>query len=193
MPRRSAYANHCGLAAALELIGDRWTMLVVRDLVLGPRRFAQLQHHLRTIAPDVLTNRLRSLGEAGLIEHTGSTYALTDEGRSLVPTMRELARWGAPHLPEVPRDGTLSGYGVLTSIVLAGAGPADGITCTVAFEVEGETVILTVSPEGNHPYPGATAELTWQGGAADLYSLVTGQRPAANDVEDVLAGCLVRA
>lgn len=192
MPRRSAYANHCGVAAALELVGDRWTMLVLRDLVLGPRRFAQLQTHLRTVAPDVLTARLRALGDAGLIDHLGVDYSLTDEGRRLVPAMAALARWGAPHLPEVPRDGTLSAYGVLTSLVLVGTGPPDGPTRTVAFEVDGETAIITVSPEGNRPSPGTTADLTWHGRAADLYALAVGQRPATDAVEQLLSGCLVR-
>lgn len=190
MPRRRAYSNHCGLAAALELVGDRWTMLVLRDLVLGPRRFAQLQAGLGSVAPDVLTQRLRSLTASGLVERAGTAYRLTSGGRGLVPAMRALAVWGGPHLPDTPAAGSLSAHGVLTSLVLAAAGSRGGVTRTIRFEIDDEVAIVTLSPQGNQPASGE-ADHAYTGTASELLALLCAQTTPRNDIERSLAGLLV--
>lgn len=105
------YGQYCGLARALDAVGDRWALLVVRDLLSGPHRFGELQTSLSRIPSNVLTNRLKELEAVGVVERVvlpsparGTAYALTDLGRGLEPTLVALGRWGAPMLGE-PREG----------------------------------------------------------------------------------------
>lgn len=103
-----AYGQYCGLARALELIGDRWGLLVVRDLMIGPRRFGELAEGLAGITTSVLTQRLKELEATGLVRREPTTegrrglvYVLTPTGRALEPAMIELGRWGAHTLAEM--------------------------------------------------------------------------------------------
>jgi len=96
------YGQYCGLARALELVGGRWALLVVRDLLTGPKRFSELQEGLHGIPTNVLTSRLRELEEAEIVErrvqpHPGSgvVYALTDYGLELEEPVLRLGFWGA--------------------------------------------------------------------------------------------------
>jgi DNA-binding HxlR family transcriptional regulator/putative sterol carrier protein len=96
------YGQYCGLARALELVGGRWALLVVRDLLTGPKRFSELQEGLHSIPTNVLTSRLRELEEAEIVErrvqaHPGSgvVYALTDYGLELEEPVLRLGFWGA--------------------------------------------------------------------------------------------------
>jgi DNA-binding HxlR family transcriptional regulator len=100
MPR--LYDDPCGLARALNLVGDRWALLIVRELLLGPKRFAQLRRGLPGASQSMLTSRLAELHEAGLVRRRrlgppASTWAyeLTDRGRDLEPALLELASWGS--------------------------------------------------------------------------------------------------
>jgi len=96
------YHQFCGVAKALDLVGERWTLLVVRDLLLGPRRFGELASALVGISPALLTTRLVGLVEHGLVERTGSgrgqRYCLTAQGRALEPVVLALGRFGAQYL-----------------------------------------------------------------------------------------------
>lgn len=99
------YAQFCALARAAEVVGERWTLLIVRDLTLGPLRFSDLRRRLNTVSPSVLSERLTQLEQRGLIERrvlgppAGSTvYALTEMGRALKPAMIELTKWGVRFL-----------------------------------------------------------------------------------------------
>jgi DNA-binding HxlR family transcriptional regulator len=103
------YRHFCMTARALEVIGERWSLLVVRDLLAGPRRFTALARSLNPITPTRLTDRLRRLEAAGVIERepaeTGREvwYRLTDAGRALEPAIDELTFWGIEHAKERPR------------------------------------------------------------------------------------------
>jgi DNA-binding HxlR family transcriptional regulator len=103
------YRHFCMGARALEVIGERWSLLIVRDLLPGPRRFTDLVRSLNPITPTRLTDRLRRLEAAGVIERepaeTGNEvwYRLTDAGRDLGPAIDELAFWGIEHAREPPR------------------------------------------------------------------------------------------
>ena len=106
MAKRS-YQQYCGLAAALDVVGERWALLVVRDLVPGPRRFTDLFEGLPGIATDVLADRLRSLEAAGAVEQVevrhpvpAKVYALTTRGHELAAIAGRLATWGMPLLPD---------------------------------------------------------------------------------------------
>ena len=99
------YGQFCGLARALDLVGGRWALLVVRDLLTGPKRFGELQEGLQGIPTNVLTSRLRELEEAGIVERRvrshpggGVDYALTEYGLELEEPVLRLGFWGAKAL-----------------------------------------------------------------------------------------------
>ncbi|CAM3022529.1 winged helix-turn-helix transcriptional regulator [Skermania piniformis] len=97
-----SYGDACGIARALDLIGDRWSLLVVRELVLGPKRYTDLQAGLGRIGPDVLSQRLRDLEAAGLVRRSTvggpgrvRVYELTARGVELEPVLHALGRFGS--------------------------------------------------------------------------------------------------
>jgi DNA-binding HxlR family transcriptional regulator len=92
------YGQFCPVAKAAELIGERWTLLIVRELLFGSTRYADLQRGLGRISPSVLSQRLKSLCDAGIIVKTkgkdGPEYLLTDSGRELMPLVEVAGTWG---------------------------------------------------------------------------------------------------
>jgi DNA-binding HxlR family transcriptional regulator len=95
------YGQFCSAARALDVLGDRWAMLVVRELLLGPKRYTDLLDGLPGVGTNVLAVRLRELEEAGIIAReklpppaASTVYVLTDDGAALRPVVDELARWG---------------------------------------------------------------------------------------------------
>ena len=107
------YDHFCVLARALERVGDRWTLLVVRDLLGGPRRFTDLMARLGGITPKTLAQRLRELTEAGIVEVDRAAgrrevwYRLTPAGDELAPAVEALALWGLRHARRPPLPGEL--------------------------------------------------------------------------------------
>ncbi|CRZ18118.1 winged helix-turn-helix transcriptional regulator [Mycolicibacterium neworleansense] len=106
-----SYGQHCALAKSLDLVGDRWTLLVVRDLLDGPKRYGDLLGTLAPIATDMLAGRLRDLEAHGLVrKHTlpkpasTTVYELTDDGRALEDVINAYTRWGR-HLIETRAPG----------------------------------------------------------------------------------------
>jgi DNA-binding HxlR family transcriptional regulator len=105
------YRHFCMTARALEVVGERWSLLIVRDLLPGPRRFTDLARSLDPITPARLTDRLRRLEAAGVITRRSATqgrevwYQLTDAGFDLGPAIDELTFWGIEHAKEPPRPG----------------------------------------------------------------------------------------
>jgi len=104
MTRRS-YRQHCALARALDLVGERWTLLVVRELLTGPKRYRDLLANLPGMGTNLLATRLRDLQEADLVEHDEAHYSLTPRGCELEPAVLALARFGAPLLAEGSGNG----------------------------------------------------------------------------------------
>lgn len=107
---RRTYDQYCPVAAALDLLGDRWTLLVIRELLLGPKRYRDLERALPGISPNLLSERLRHLEDAGLTTREDleppaacTVYRLTDEGRAARDVVGALARFGATHLPAPKR------------------------------------------------------------------------------------------
>jgi len=93
-----SYQDPCGIARALDLIGERWALLIVRELVFGPKRFTDLKLGLSGASPNVLSQRLRELEAAGVVRRRkpgAALYELTDWGRELHPILLQLGRWGA--------------------------------------------------------------------------------------------------
>jgi DNA-binding HxlR family transcriptional regulator len=110
---KRTYGQYCGMARALEMVGERWALLIIRDLLVGPRRFTDLLRGLPRIPTNVLTTRLQELEEAGVVRRraqarpaTGVVYELTEYGRELEDAVLLLARWGAQSLGQ-PRPGEI--------------------------------------------------------------------------------------
>lgn len=108
---RRSYADPCGVARALDAVGERWALLVVRELSLGARRFGQLRSGLPGISPNVLSQRLHELEQAGVVERyllpapsNTTVYELTEQGRALDPVLQALGRWGADGPPVTSRE-----------------------------------------------------------------------------------------
>lgn len=108
---KRTYGQYCAVARALDVIGERWTVLVVRELLTGPKRFTDLLSGLDAIGPNLLTARLKQLEADGLIRKStlpppaaSAVYELTEAGRALEPVLVELIRWGrrvmGPRLPD---------------------------------------------------------------------------------------------
>ena len=107
MAARRDYFDGCGAAHALDLVGERWALLVVRELMLGPKRFTDLRTGLPHASPNVLSQRLRELEDAGVLRRrrlpppaASAVYELTEWGLELEPVLQTLGRWAARSLPE---------------------------------------------------------------------------------------------
>jgi DNA-binding HxlR family transcriptional regulator len=99
------YGQYCAMAKGLDVIGDRWTLLIVRELLLrGPSRYGELQNGLPGIATNLLADRLRDLAAAGVVARADGDVVLTARGRELDPVMRAIGRWGAPLLAHAQPD-----------------------------------------------------------------------------------------
>jgi DNA-binding HxlR family transcriptional regulator len=103
------YGQYCPIAAGLDVVGDRWVLLICRELLMGDLRFTDLRASLPGIAPNLLSERLRALQAEGLVTTAElpppaarTVYRLTDAGRSVVPVLRAIARFGVQFLDEEP-------------------------------------------------------------------------------------------
>lgn len=104
-----SYGQYCGLTAAVELIGERWALLIVRDLLVGPRRYTDLKQGLSRIPTNILSTRLKELQAGGVVRRVpmfrnGLLYELTEYGRELEPVVLALGRWGFRAMGD-PADG----------------------------------------------------------------------------------------
>ncbi|MFF2326050.1 MULTISPECIES: winged helix-turn-helix transcriptional regulator [unclassified Streptomyces] len=105
--RRRSYDQFCATARSLDAVGDRWTLLIVRELLAGPRRYTDLHADLPGVSTDVLASRLKDMEQSGLLTRrrlpppaAASVYELTERGHGLLPVLAALAEWGAPALAE---------------------------------------------------------------------------------------------
>ena len=105
MARTQPYAQACPIARTLDIIGDRWTLLIIRDLFLGRSRFNEFRQSTPRISPKLLSDRLKRLEEQGLVERAllggyppRAEYRLTAKGRSLFPVLSAMGSWGFEHL-----------------------------------------------------------------------------------------------
>ncbi|MEU0331852.1 helix-turn-helix domain-containing protein [Streptomyces sp. NPDC006193] len=107
MPPRRSYDQYCSAARALDLVGDRWTLLIVRELLAGPRRYTDLHADLPGVSTDVLASRLKDMERDGLTTRrrlpppgAAYVYELTARGRELLPVLQALGKWGEGELGE---------------------------------------------------------------------------------------------
>lgn len=145
MAKRS-YRQQCALAHALDLVGERWTLLIIRELLTGPKRFTDLQHNLPGIGTNLLAVRLRELEDTKVVQRgtlpppaASSIYELTNDGRRLENAIVELAGWGLRSI-DVPTHGDhrRSPWALLALRALTfEIAPAD-LTARIEFRVSGE-------------------------------------------------------
>ncbi|MFE7645292.1 winged helix-turn-helix transcriptional regulator [Streptomyces phaeoluteigriseus] len=107
MPPRRSYDQYCSAARALDTVGDRWTLLIVRELLAGPRRYTDLHADLPGVSTDVLASRLKDMERDGLATRrrlpppgAANVYELTGRGRALLPVLQALGAWGQAELGE---------------------------------------------------------------------------------------------
>jgi DNA-binding HxlR family transcriptional regulator len=151
MAGKRVYDDPCGIARALDVLGERWALLVVRELVLGPKRFTDLRAGLRGVSSDVLAERLRQLQGTGVLRSTtmpppapARVYELTDRGRELEPVLHALGRWGSREpFPDTDREMTVDAFGVALATVFDPR-KADGIDTSIAMVVDGDRLVADV-------------------------------------------------
>jgi DNA-binding HxlR family transcriptional regulator len=152
MDRRS-YGQYCSLARALDVVGERWTLLIVRDLLLGPKRFTDLLAGLPGIGRNLLTSRLRHLESEGLINRERSasyprtvSYELTADGQELAFALAPLARWGARRLgARDPNELFRPTWTVTAMANGADLEAAHGVRESYQIDVEGEVFHVLVN------------------------------------------------
>src|SRR5690606_5566754 len=187
------YGQFCGLARAAEILGQRWTLLILRDLLIGPRRYSELAAGLRGIPSNLLATRLKELERDGLIVRTARSgadrsivYAVTSRAAELQPALDALARWGAAAMRE-PREGETVTEASLVTALRAAAddgstpdGRSIGYTIRVGDAVAQATVgngTIEVAP-GEHPDP----DLVIAGGPV-LRDLLAGDLSPADAID----------
>jgi DNA-binding HxlR family transcriptional regulator len=189
------YDDPCGIARALDVVGDRWALLVVRELIFGPKRFVQLRDGLQGISPNVLSQRLRELEDTGLVRRdvldppaSVAIYELTDRGRALEPVLLELGRWGS-------QQATTSSTELSVSAVLLALKtlfqpdpfqPDPSTEATVALRINGECYRLTIKDDSIQVVQARTERpaVSIETDVATLRSITFGGRPLTEAERD---------
>jgi DNA-binding HxlR family transcriptional regulator len=148
-----SYRDLCGIARALDVVGERWALLVVRELLCGPKRFADLHRGLPGMSQNVLTQRLRELEESHVLARrramppaAGLIYELTDHGRALEPVLLALGRWGSPLPPQPDSAHELSPDALIVALrTTFDAAALGSLRGTVSLRLPGDAFLLTVS------------------------------------------------
>jgi DNA-binding HxlR family transcriptional regulator len=183
------YDDACGTALGLELLGERWSLLIVRELMFGGRRFSELRGSLAGISANILTMRLDGLERAGVVQRrmlpppaSIQIYELTPWGYEAEVILRELGRWATRsplHDPTLP----LSAASLLMSFrTMYSSKRAKGEAATIGFSFGAEGFVVQFGPEGVRPTraePQGCA-LTVVAGPMTLASVVYGGRPVAD-------------
>ncbi|GAA4912031.1 HxlR family transcriptional regulator [Stackebrandtia albiflava] len=155
------YGQYCGLARAAEFLGERWTLVILRDLLVGPKRFNELRHGIPGIPSNMLTNRLGDLERADVVERAiegrSVVYRLSDYGRDLEPILLAIGRWGSRRM-DAPREGERPTDSSLAAALLTGR----TATKVVPFTVE-----VTVDPAVANAEVGETGASIAEGPLAD--------------------------
>ena len=199
MAGKRTYNDRCGVARALDVVGERWALLVVRDLLLGPKRFTDLRAGLPHVSPDVLSQRLRDLEETGIVRKaklpppaSARVYELTERGQQLQPVVVELGRWGSQE-PFPDEEAQLRpDSAVIALITLFDPAAADGRDETYELRLDDQPFRLRVAggrleaARGGADRPDAViatdpatlSQVLWHGGKLSQIT-VEGDRDAA--------------
>jgi DNA-binding HxlR family transcriptional regulator len=181
------YGQYCAVAKALDVIGDRWTLLVVRELLLrGACRYTDLRNGLPGIATNLLASRLRDLEEAGIVSReeapppvATTLFTLTSRGEALAPVLQELIRWGMPLMEDGPAPGDIFRGQWMTwpaHMTLADRDP-DAPPVTIQVLADGEPAVLQTSGGGVQVTQGQAdhPDAVLRGSAHAVLGLLTGR------------------
>jgi DNA-binding HxlR family transcriptional regulator len=190
-PHTRAYGQYCGVARALEIVGERWSLLIIRDLVLGAKRYDELQTGLPKIPPSILSARLNELEATGVIRRrvraeldAGLVYELTQYGTELDGILLDLGLWGARSLgPAGAEDVLTLDAAILSLYTTFRAEHAQGVQITYEFRYFGQLVVHALVEDGvvkvgEGRFPGADLVVDVAHGAA-LLDLMSGRLTAA--------------
>jgi DNA-binding HxlR family transcriptional regulator len=183
-----SYGDPCGLARALDVVGERWSLLVLRELLFGPKRFTDLRAGMPGASPNVLAQRLRELEQAGIVRRRKlappagtAVYELTERGRELEPAVTQLARWGSSTPPM--RDVELSVDALMLALKTTfDPTQARGLRATIALRLGEERFRLHVAggridvARGEPEHADAAIDTS----AATLRAVVFGRRKIAD-------------
>ena len=183
---RRGYDDACGTAHGLELIGERWALLVLRELMLGPRRFSELKADLPGISANVLTQRLSELEAKGLVRRrrlpppaSVQVYEATEWGLEAEPVIQTLGRWAArspAHNPQLP----LSGVSIMLSFrTMLDRAKAAGVSGLVGFRFGEDHYVGRLDDGGFEVERGdtATCDVTFTCSPTELAAIVYGGAP----------------
>lgn len=182
--RRVRYDEGCPLGHALNLVGDRWALLVVRELMLTPKRFQVIRAGLPGITPGVLKARLDQLIEAGIVVHPPDAgyYALTPSGKGLRPVLIEVARWGMTQPGHDPRKFISPTSAVVSLNLLLDPARAAGSPLVAGFDMGREQFTVRISPDGR-PVPSvvdvADGDFVFRGPGNAIVLTMYGPMPVA--------------
>ncbi|MCC2032519.1 winged helix-turn-helix transcriptional regulator [Microbacterium allomyrinae] len=149
-----SYGQYCGVTTAVELIGERWAMLIIRDLLVGPRRYTDLKQGLPRIPTNILSTRLKELQEGGVVRRVplmncGLVYELTPYGHELEPIVMALGRWGFQAMGD-PEEGDVVTADSLTMALRTAFRPDAAAALPAAdYEVHIADVALRVQVDGD--------------------------------------------
>lgn len=185
---KRTYGQHGGVAHALGILGERWALLIVRDLLVGPQRFTDLRRSLVKIPSNVLTSRLRELELAGVIERialprpeSAVVYRLTAYGSELEPIVQSLARWGAQTLGE-PEPGDIMTISSLTLALRTSFDAEAARGANATFEIRAGEITLGLRIDDGQfeitPEAGPRPDLVMETGPAILGLLAGAVSPA---------------
>jgi DNA-binding HxlR family transcriptional regulator len=148
-----SYGQYCGVTTAVELIGERWAMLIVRDLLVGPRRYTDLKQGLPKIPTNILSARLKELQEGGVVRRVplmncGLVYELTGYGRQLEPIVLALGRWGFASMGDPGADDVVTADSLTMALRTAFRPDAAAALPAADYEVHVGVVALRVQVDG---------------------------------------------
>jgi DNA-binding HxlR family transcriptional regulator len=150
---KRTYGDACGIARALDTVGERWALMIVRELLLGPKRFTDIRAGLPALSADVLADRLRELEASGVLARrvlpppaASQVYELTPVGLALEPVVIALGRWGGANLPPSPEGTGMSlDAAVLSFPTLFEPSLAGDFEATVAMQLGAERFVARVA------------------------------------------------
>lgn len=183
---RIRYDEGCLAAHALNVVGDRWALLVVRELMLTPKRFQAIRHGLPGVTAAVLTQRLAQLIDAGVVTHDGGLYGLTESGRGLMPVLQAMCRWAALHPGHDPRRFISPAALVISMTAMMLPNDAQA---TAGLEMGHEAFTMRLANGVLRPQVGAGAsDFTLSGNGNSLARAVYGPVPLAQLAQEGVIG-----
>jgi DNA-binding HxlR family transcriptional regulator/putative sterol carrier protein len=210
MSTKRAYHQYCGLASALDVLGERWTLLIIRELLMGPRRYTDLLTDLPGLGTNLLAERLRFLVDHGVIRQSGGShsgekraYELTEKGRLLRPLVLALARWGMDFVGEMSSEDVARphwGFLAVEAMIQHDKIPAQD----EEYEFRVDDEVFHVAVRGQHaealrgpamsPSMVATTDAATfvrigSGRLRPLAAMVTGELKLTGDISSVLRCC----